>query len=88
MGSYRVNLLSSSDDFNTLPKQWQDEAWSLFDPESKKATQLRNNSLYLRFDRKRYLKTPNQLIAAERVSKGGYPAEEAGSRPFPGQFHS
>ena len=63
-----VNLLSSSEDFDKLPKQWQDEAWSLFDPENKKATQLRNNSLYLRFDRKGQLTTPEQRITADRAA--------------------
>lgn len=63
-----ANLLSSSEEFDTLPKRWRDETWSLFDPESKKATRLRNNSLYLRFDRKGHLTTPDQLITSERAA--------------------
>ena len=63
-----VNLLSSSEKFDTLPKQWQEEIWSLFVPEGKKASQIRNNSLYLRFDRKGKLTTPDQLIKADHAA--------------------
>jgi len=63
-----VNLLSSSEKFDALPQKWQDEAWSLFGLNSNEATRLRNNSLYLRFDRKGHLRTPNRLVTAERAA--------------------
>ena len=63
-----VNLISSSENFDTLPKQWQDEAWSLFVPEGKKASQIRTNSLHLRLNRKGKLTASDQLIKADHTA--------------------
>lgn len=61
-----VNLLSASDRFDALPKQWQDEAWSLF--QTKQAMRQRNDSLYLRFDKRGRLMAPNQVITADHAT--------------------
>ena len=61
-----VNLLSASDRFDTLPKQWQDEVWSLFS--TKRLMQVRNDSLYLRFDSRGRLTVPNQEITTDRAA--------------------
>lgn len=63
-----VNLLSSSEDYDALPKQWQDEAWSLFGLNGNEATHLRNNSLYLQFDTRGRLKAPNKIITSDRAA--------------------
>lgn len=61
-----VNLFSASDRFDILPKQWQDEVWSLFS--TKRLMRVRNDSLYLRFDSRGRLTTPNQEIITGRAN--------------------
>jgi len=73
-----VNLLSASDRFDTLPKQWQELAWSWFG--SEQLMRLRNDSLYIRFNTEGELATPDQAIslgqAALLVYLAGFVAVE------------
>ena len=75
-----VNLLTASERFDQLPEKWQDDLWSLVDPKLKKLVRLRNNSLYLRFNMKKRLTTPDKAIprstAALLVFMAGFAASE------------
>lgn len=73
-----INLLTSSDRFDTLPANWKDLVWSCFS--SEKLMQLRNRGLYLRFSRQKELTVPNENVtpgeAAVLVYLSGFVAVE------------
>lgn len=75
-----INLLNASDRFGALPQPLQSEADSWFDTE--RVMKLRNNALYLHFDREGQLTTPDQMFepaqAAMRVYLAGFTAVELG----------
>lgn len=61
-----VNLLSASERFDTLPKTWQDTLWSWLG--SRQLMQLRNSSLYTRFDMEGHLTTPDENVSPEQAA--------------------
>lgn len=61
-----INLLTASDRFDALSKEWQDLAWSLFP--SKELMQLRNRSLYIWFNNRKELIVPDETISAKEAA--------------------
>ena len=60
------NLLTASEQFDYLPRKWQDLAWTWLSEEY--FMKLRNDSLYLRFNYKGELIIPERMIAKEQAT--------------------
>ena len=61
-----VNLLEASDRFDGFPKLWREEVLSWFN--GRRLMQLRNNSLYLKFDRNGKFTVPNSTIKSKHAA--------------------
>lgn len=75
-----VNLLTESDRFQPLPEELQEEAFRLSD--TRHTMRIRNDALYLRFDRRGGLTTPSQAFQRDRAARyvylAGFAAGELG----------
>lgn len=75
-----INLLTASEQFDSLPRKWQDLVWTWFSEEY--FMKLRNDSLYLRFNYRGELTIPDETIAKEQaallVYLAGFSAVELG----------
>ena len=60
-----INLLDQSPQFETLPQEWQDEVWSWIGADG--LPRMRNDSLYIRFNKKGQLFIPEQAVEGKRV---------------------
>ena len=64
--SAMVNLISQSPQYERLPEHWQGEIDSWWDTDQ--LLKLRNDSLYMKFNKSEKLITPKKVISVERAA--------------------